>query len=227
MARNPNITELWPVSVLTRKFGKHQKVNPELIRYFDEYRKNNPGGSGPVYASPDNFAEGTDNEALLDLQKFIMDGVFEIASAVNGSFWGKQQSLNVHLTGMWFQVSNGYGFHETHVHGNCSWSGVYYVQAGNSSRGPKDTGDNGMPNGITRFYGPHMEYQAGGHGDMGNFYLQHHTWDSYPEDGKLVIFPSHIKHMVFPYNGTADRIIVSFHAQVNGDSELRYDYTFH
>ena len=92
-----------------------------------------------MYASPDNFAEGTENQALLiDLQKFIMDGVFEIASAVNGSYWGKQQSLNVHLTGMWFQISNGYGFHETHVHGNCSWSGVYYVQAGNSSRGPKD-----------------------------------------------------------------------------------------
>ena len=44
MARNPHITELWPVSILTRKFGKHQKVNPELIRYFEDYRKSHPGG---------------------------------------------------------------------------------------------------------------------------------------------------------------------------------------
>jgi hypothetical protein len=98
------------------------------------------------------------------------------------------------------------------------------VQSGDSSTGPGSLGANGQPNGITRFYGPHTEYQAGGHGDLGNYYLQYHTHDSYPEDGKLVIFPSHIKHMVFPYYGDKDRIIVSFHAQVNGDTELRYDY---
>ena len=225
MARNPNITQLWPVSILTRKFGKYQQVNRELIEHFAAYREAHPGRPGPVYVSPDNFSVGTENRAVLALQKFIMDGVFEIASAVNSPYWAQNQSLNVHMTGMWFQVSNNYGFHETHVHGNCSWSGVYYVQTGDCSKGPKDLGDNGQPNGITRFYGPHMEYQAGGHGDLGNYYLQHHTWDSYPEEGKLVIFPSHIKHMVFPYNGNTDRIIVSFHAQVNGDSELRYDYT--
>ena len=30
--------------------------------------------------------------------------------------------------------------------------------------------------------------------------------------------------MVFPYSGKTDRIIVSFHAQVIGDSDLRYSY---
>lgn len=224
MARNPHITELWPVSVLNRKFGKYQKINPELIRYFDSYRAAHPGAGGPVYASPDNFSADTDNEAVKELQKFIMDNVFEIASSVNGPYWAKNQSINIQLTGMWFQITNQYGFHETHVHGNCSWSGVYYVQSGDSSKGPGDLGANGLLNGITRFYGPHMEYQAGGHGDLGNFYLQRHAWDSFPEDGKLVVFPSHIKHMVFPYSGKTDRIIVSFHAQVIGDSDLRYSY---
>ncbi len=227
MPRNPHITELWPTSVLTRKFGKYQKINPELIRYFESYRATHPGSGGPVYASPDNFAANTDNEAILTLQKFIMDNVFEIASSVNRVHWGRHQSLDVFLTGLWFQISNHYGFHETHVHGNCSWSGVYYVQSGECSKGPGDVGENGQPNGITRFYGPYMEYQAGGHGDLGNFYLQAHTWDSFPEDGKLVIFPSHIKHMVFPYQGKVDRIIVSFHAQVDRKGGLRYGYSAH
>jgi hypothetical protein len=209
---------------MTRKFGKFQQINPQLITFFEQYRAQNPGPPGPVYASPDNFSADSNNPAILALQKFIMDGVFEIAADVNGPYWSKNQAINIHLTGMWFQISNNYGFHETHVHGNCSWSGVYYVQSGDSSTGPGNLGDNGQPNGITRFYGPHTEYQAGGHGDLGNYYLQNHTHDSYPEDGKLVIFPSHIKHMVFPYNGDTDRIIVSFHAQVNGDTELRYDY---
>ncbi len=225
MSRNPHITELWPVSILTRKFGKYQKINPELIRYFESYRTAHPGSGGPVYASPDNFSANTNNEALQSLQTFIMDSVFEIASAVNGPYWTQKQSLDVLITGLWFQISNHYGFHETHVHGNCSWSGVYYVQSGDSSKGPKDLGANGQPNGITRFYGPNMEYHAGGHGDLGNYYLQQYAWDSFPEDGKLVVFPSHIKHMVFPYQGTTDRIIVSFHAQINQEGGLRYGYS--
>ncbi len=220
-----HIQQLWPVTILSRKFGKYQQVNPALIEYFREYRTANGGADQAVYASPDNFSAGSDNPAIQVLTQFIMDNVFEVAAEVNSPFWTQGQALNVHVTGLWFQISNHYAFHETHVHGNCSWSGVYYVQSGNSSKGPADLGENGQPNGITRFYGPHMEYQAGGHGDLGNFYLQSHTHDSYPEDGKLVIFPSHLKHMVFPYNGVEDRIIVSFHAQINGDSELRYDYS--
>ena len=219
------LMKLWPVTLLSRKFGKYQQVNPALISYFEEYRQKHPGKSNSVYASPDNFSEGTDNPAILALQKFIMDNVFEIATDVNANYWSRGQSMNVNVTGMWFQISNNYGFHDTHVHGNCSWSGVYYVQSGDSSIGKDDLGDNGQPNGITRFYGPHTEYQAGGHGELGNFYLQDSTFDSYPEDGKLVIFPSHLKHMVFPYNGEKDRIIVSFHAQVHGDNDLRYNYS--
>lgn len=219
------IQQLWPVTILTRRFGKYQQVNPALLAHFAEYRRANPGSSGAVYASPDNFAADSDHPAILSLQKFIMDNVFEVAAEVNSAYWKKSQTINIHLTGMWFQISNNYGFHETHVHGNCSWSGVYYVQSGDSSKGPGEIGANGQPNGITRFYGPNTEYQAGGHGDLGNFYLQDHTYDSYPQDGKLVIFPSHLKHMVFPYSGEQDRVIVSFHAQINGDEDLRYNYS--
>jgi len=220
-----HLQQLWPVTILSRKFGKYQQVNPELIRYFDAYRQENGGAESTGYASPDNFSVDTENPAMQSLNQFIMDNVYEVAATVNGAFWNKGQSINIHITGLWFQVSNAFAFHETHVHGNCSWSGVYYVQSGDSSNGPEDIGSNGQPNGITRFYGPHMEYQAGGHGDLGNYYLQSHSFDSYPEDGKLVIFPSHLKHMVFPYNGVQDRIIVSFHAQINGDDELRYNYS--
>ena len=166
------MVRLWPVTILSRKFGKYQQVNPQLIAHFEEYRQKHPQPNAPVYVSPDNFAANTEHPALLALQKFIMDNVFEVASDVNGPHWPRNLSLQVHVTGMWFQISNGFGFHETHVHGNCSWSGVYYVQSGNSSRHKDDLGSNGQLNGITRFYGPHTEYQAGGHGEMGNFYLQ-------------------------------------------------------
>ena len=83
-----------------------------------------------------------------------------------------------------------------------------------------------MLNGVTRFYGPNMEYGAAGHGDWGNYYLHDHALTRYPEDGALVIFPSHLKHMVFPYKGEQDRVIVSFHAQVNSKTQIEYKYSF-
>ncbi len=83
-----------------------------------------------------------------------------------------------------------------------------------------------MLNGVTRFYGPYMEFLAGGHGEFGNLYLQYGSWDSFPEDGKIAVFPSYLKHMAFPCSGEQDRVIVSFHAQVDGESELQYSYQF-
>ena len=224
---NPYIRELWPVRILNRRLGQFGRVNPELITLFEQYRQahpsQRPGGS---YVSPDNFSQQIDNPALQTLEKFILDNVFAVACECNRAYWQKGMSFDVRLTGLWFQIANGFGFHDVHVHGNCSWSGVYYVQSGSASRSAADIGPNGMPNGVTRFYGPRMEYQAAGHGDRGNLYLHDYTYDSYPEDGKLVVFPSYLKHMALPYQGEKDRIIVSFHAVVDTDTELRYNYAF-
>ncbi len=227
--QNPNqLIELWPTTILRRKLENHQQVNAELIALFRHYQRENPGDSDSSFISPDNFANDLDNQALETLKSFIMDGVYEISRNLNQKYWKqfKLRGLNIDITGMWFQISNGFTFHETHVHGNCSWSGVYYVQAGSASQSGNDRMPNGMLNGVTRFYGSMMEESAAGHGDWGNYYLQNNTYTSYPQDGSLVIFPSFLKHMAYPYNGEKDRIIVSFHAQVNSDSEVKYKYAF-
>ena len=176
----------------------------------------------------DGLARMKPYRRITRLKQFIMDSVYKVSLKLNQAYWAqhKLQSLDVNITGMWFQISNNYAFHETHVHGNCSWSGVYYVQSGNASRSRDDILDNGMLNGVTRFYGPDMDYSAGGHGDWGNYYLHHSNHTSYPEDGRLLVFPSHIRHTAFPYSGEQDRIIVSFHAQVVSDTEVQYDYSY-
>lgn len=222
--KSPNVRYLWPTPILTKTFGQHQKVNRELADLFYAYRKQKAPPEPVPYASPDTLLEESNNPALQALGRFISDAVFEVAAEVNEPYWGQAQDLSIHLTGLWFQISNNFAFHETHVHGNCSWSGVYYVQAGS------DPGKirNGINNGITRFYGPQMDMTGGGHGEFGNLYLQDYAFDSVPEDGKLVVFPPHIKHMAFPYQGEIDRIIVSFHAQVHSKTPYRpsLKYTF-
>jgi hypothetical protein len=205
-SKKGELIKLWPVTILTRKFDQSEQVNPELITLFTKHREQHQTRPGPAFVSADNFAVDLPSPALDSLKKL--------------------NSVDIDVTGMWYQISNDFSFHETHIHGNCSWSGVYYVQSGSASKSARDVLPNGMLNGVTRFYGPHTEYCAAGHGDWGNFYLQDDSYTSYPEDGQLVIFPSHIKHMAFPYQGEQDRIIVSFHAQVNSEQSMQYNYSF-
>jgi uncharacterized protein (TIGR02466 family) len=223
---NPNIHKLWPTTILKKRFAHHQKVNPALIELFYQHRDKEQRTPKQAYASRDDLLSQYPAHAELEaLADFIRAGIYEVANEANAGFWKDDDKVKINLTGLWFQISNGFSFHETHVHGNCSWSGVYYVQAGNSSSSTESLKGN-QPNGITRFYGPNMEYMAGGHGDFGNFYLHGSSWDSFPQDGGLCIFPSYLKHMAFPYNGAEDRVIVSFHAQVfNSKGYMDYDYS--
>ena len=115
--------------------------------------------------------------------------------------------------GVWFQVQNGTAFHDIHTHGNCSWSGVYYVQIDPLAQRSAHP-DLGALNGATRFYSPMFPLLGGAHMDMGNAFMQNATLDVSPEAGELVLFPAFLPHKAMPYQGAQDRIIVSFNAQI-------------
>jgi hypothetical protein len=76
----------------------------------------------------------------------------------------------------------------------------------------------GELNGVTRFYGPYTQFQAGAYMDMGNSYLQNSSIDIQPEEGMLVIFPSYLPHKAMAYEGDKNRIILSFNVQINSQS---------
>jgi len=219
---------LWPTPILRRRFAQHQAVNPVLARLFNEHRAQDPAATGPVYSSADDLLMRYDVPQLNQLFAFISDCVYQVASAMNSALWqhSRSKKMQMEVVGAWFQIQNGYGFHETHTHGNCSWSGVYYVQVdqpGKRERHPQL----GAMNGVTRFYGHHADAIGGGYMDSGNLYLQSTAFDSAPEEGVLCVFPSHLKHMAMPYEGEKDRIIVSFNVQVHGDrGDDLYDYSF-
>lgn len=226
--KNPNVSLHWPVPILTKKLESYEQVNAGLIELFATHRKSHGADDGKSYASADDLQKHyKEHPQFAALTRFISDSVYEITSTLNGEAWKelKVQDLSINISGIWFQITNEYNFHEVHVHGNCSWSGVYYVQSGDSANQANNK-SLGFPNGVTRFYGPHLDYQGAGHLDLGNMYVQDASFDSVPEDGKLVIFPSYLKHMPYPYIGDKDRIVVSFHAQVNSPKPVRLGYSF-
>lgn len=224
-----NIHLLWPTPILRKKYDQHETINSKLVKLFYEHRRVDNKAEALVYTSSDDLLLRYDDPALNQLFGFISECVFEISSVMNSEIWKHSQSkkMNMNVVGTWFQIQNGHGYHETHTHGNSAWSGVYYVQVDDDEERESNT-ELGAMNGITRFYGHHMDVIGGGYMDSGNLYLQSTSFDSKPEEGVLCVFPSHVKHMAMPYVGEKDRIIVSFNAQMHGDQgDEVFDYSFY
>ena len=224
-----NVQFHWPVPILRRTLEDHERVNAGLVDLFLEHRRQHDQGSGNVYSSSDDLLERYQHPDLQTLFSFVSDGVFEIAQNMNKGIWGQMGAsrLQMHVVGAWFQIQNRYGFHDIHNHGNCSWSGVYYVQIDEPEQRQAHA-TLGAMNGITRFYGPPLQLLGGAHMDLGNAYLQQSHVDATPQAGDLIVFPSWLNHKAMPYDGAKDRIIVSFNAQVHGErGNQSFDYSFH
>jgi Putative 2OG-Fe(II) oxygenase len=208
---------MWPTPILERQLPDHETVNAGLLQLFARHREQHPGAAGSVYSSSDDLLERYDDPALKGLFAFVSQSVFEIAQSMNAPVWAGMPGVRLQLrvVGAWFQVQNHYGFHDIHTHGNCSWSGVYYVQIDEQARRAAHP-NLGARNGLTRFYGPSLYQLGGAYQDLGNAYLQQATHDVQPQAGTLIVFPSWLNHKALPYDGEQDRIIVSFNAQVHG-----------
>ena len=99
----------------------------------------------------------------------------------------------------WYHITKTNGMHESHIHPNCSWCGVFYVQSGDEG-----SGDTVFENPANYTYV-----------DRGSQFLNSLcTVRVKPRDGMLVLFPSYLIHYQALYTGTQDRIVISFNSSV-------------
>lgn len=216
----------WPVPLAVHRFERAAEVNEVLARVFLAMRATDPQAPpGRFYASADDLLRRIDLPEFQALLQFIAASIQATAQQANAGVWpAGRHGLQLELTGVWFQIQNGAAFHDIHTHGNCSWSGVYYVQIDPAAQRQTHP-ELGALNGATRFYSPMFPLLGGAHMDMGNAFLQQATLDVTPHEGDLVLFPAFLPHKAMPYAGERDRITVSFNAQIRapgGDQLFRY-----
>ena len=227
------LTSNWPVPIASYHCSDARDINLTLSRVFQTMRiadsldeKSKSGDPKKFYASNDQLLQRIDIPEFSKLIQFFADSIQKTVGAANAGVWPQgKMSLQLEIIGCWFQIQNGMAFHDVHTHGNCSWSGVYYVQVDDEVKRVSHP-EMGSANGVTRFYGPYSQWQGGGYMDIGNTYLQKNSIDMSPEEGKLVIFPSYLPHMAMPYEGKKDRIIISFNVQIHssqGDQIFGFD----
>jgi len=110
----------------------------------------------------------------------------------------------------WFHITRRGGYQGLHNHQNASWSGIFCVDPGDEVSGRPDSG-------LVRFHDPRTCAQQ--HADAGNTRLrlpyQHGGFDVTHRPGRLIIFPSHLYHEIFPYLGERPRIVIAFNCAVS------------
>lgn len=216
----------WPVPLALHRYEQAEQINAVLARVFSVLRATDGQASASsFYASQDDLLGRVDLPEFKALMAFIAGAMQASVKQANAGTWpAGRHGLQLEFTGVWFQIQNGAAFHDIHTHGNCSWSGVYYVQIDAASERAKHT-ELGELNGATRFYSPMFNLLGGAYMDMGNAFMQQATLDVKPEAGELIVFPAFLPHKAMPYAGQKDRIIVSFNAQIrspSGDQIFRY-----
>ncbi len=218
--------DLWPTPVGLHRFDAADAVNPTLARAFLALRATAGAAGASFHASDDDLLQRIRIPEWDQLIHFIVDALHRTVAASNRTHWPESApGLRIALRGIWFQIANGGAHHDVHTHGNCSWSGVYCVQADDASSRCADP-VYGHANGVTRFYGPYFNHLGGAFNDFGNVYLQHPHADFEPLPGRLIVFPSWLGHQAMPYRGESDRIIVSFNASVHAEQGSDQQHAF-
>tara|TARA_B100001248_G_scaffold258998_1_gene244260 strand:+ start:571 stop:1191 length:621 start_codon:yes stop_codon:yes gene_type:complete len=99
----------------------------------------------------------------------------------------------------WYHIGSKNSTHNVHMHANCSWCGIFYLQTDQINNG-----------GSTVFNSPIKTNYY----DFGSFHLSETDVSIIPEDGLLVFFPSYLQHYQDLYRGDKDRIVVGFNCRV-------------
>jgi uncharacterized protein (TIGR02466 family) len=110
----------------------------------------------------------------------------------------------------WFHVTRRHGYQGQHNHPNASWSGIFCVDPGEETPGRPDSG-------LVRFHDPrgHVDMYS----DPGNRMLKAPyntgTCDIRHERGQLILFPSYLRHEIYPYLGERPRIVAAFNCWIS------------
>ena len=208
---NLEIIPQWVIPLVRVKNPDHAKIKDALVAhaYKSEKAAAAPIASGVAVKMKHNLYE-----SRFDLFKSEVPEVRALAQFCTQALGNlivelrrrlrrpEPAGLRIDMAESWVHITRDGGYHDVHLHPNCSWCGIYYVDPGDATLTP--------PNGCNRFFPP---FEPNYH-DYGTTALMTDPADVVPEEGTLVIFPSYLHHSGIPYRGQRDRIVASFNARV-------------
>jgi uncharacterized protein (TIGR02466 family) len=197
MARNGQVEYMFATPVFRYVLRNADALNAELRDLILERERTTPSmaksNQGGWQSPPDFFS--WNGPAIATLERYLV-GAVNIATArvpVPSRLW-----IKFELYG-WAAVNRKGHYNTTHVHPMATWSGVYYVDAGDEAAD--------APGAVLEFSHPItaalMTFFPG---------VLPSARVVRPESGMIILFPSYLQHSVRMYNGERPRICVPFNA---------------
>jgi uncharacterized protein (TIGR02466 family) len=200
MNNNVYLTPYFPSLILKKEVDDFENIKSELLQWIFEYQKNNQsinrsniGG----WHSTSNIFNYDDFKKYSDLIKKEVD--FCLTNILN--------DFSFRIFESWINVNGKGDFNLTHTHPESDFSAVLWV----SSIGEKS--------GRLEFENPHNFEQnkilTKLKPQIRNDFNANKSHWFIPNDGAMIIFPSNLRHMVFPNMTDISRVSISFNIVIN------------
>lgn len=192
---NPEFKALFATPLSRFELENVDELNSALVNLIEGLYEGDQGETRPndqkSWRTARNFLAGSE-PAVIQIRQQIHQCLLSASQQ-----WAAQADFSqtkLRLQG-WGNVNPPGAFNLPHSHPDAFWSGVYYVNC------PE-------PNAAIQFLDPRDA--SGCHMLMGMTFPQEHS--HLPKAGELLIFPSWLRHWVFPNASTQNRISIAFNA---------------
>jgi uncharacterized protein (TIGR02466 family) len=194
------VDALFASPLITLRLSDHARLDADLVAAADELRARSPGlqrsNQKGWHSDADLMARR--EPAFVEMRGLIADAVRQATALVAPGFDFATAAFQAEA---WINVSPRHAFNAPHDHPGWAWSGSYYV-----ALPPQDT-----PRGGTiEFFDPRTNVRAMTIDGADCFASKVAVT---PQPGMLLIFPSYLRHFVYPNEGECDRISLAFNAR--------------
>lgn len=187
--------------VAHHRWPGHGPVNAALRELILTRQSEDPGivraNVGSWHSRADLFA--WDGEAVRALCGWVHEMLAGLTQAVTLKRPdAPPRTVNYRLEG-WANVTRDGGYSSVHSHPHSTWSGVYYVAAGEPAPGLPHNGQLEL-----------LDPRAGADQTAldGTVFGSRYLVETLP--GLMIMFPGWLKHTVYPFRGTGERISIAF-----------------
>ena len=194
-------TMLFASPVLGFALPDADSLNAELMKASNERRATEPGiavsnqlgwhSDYDLFTRPEpafRVLSGHLSAILLHVSRLSMPGFDASLHDIQGQGW-----ININGTG---------GFNTPHDHSGFHWSGVYYVSVPPAPQGRSGLIEFLDPRGATG-----MKGLEGGEFFASKFQIR-------PVAGHTIVFPSYLRHWVYPNQEAEERVSIAFNARI-------------
>jgi len=184
-------TLLFPSVITLIECDNYHLVRDDLISWIYEYQKTDDGvtiSNRGGWQSHSNFYH---HPTFIKFYNYIFEHVN------NNSIYDCQFNLG----NMWINVNKKNHYNGLHDHPNCHISGVFWIKI------PKNSGKISFQ--TPRCFERSRLLQTIPEKLKEKFFVSE-SWNISPQEGTILLFPSDLKHEVFPNQSDEDRISIAF-----------------